>query len=319
MKDCPTASTGFVPVAVETLRNLSDVSFDLYVASDNRGMRLYRSQNVALQTADIDHLLARGVRTLYTTQAMASDYGRHLRERVMSNPELPIADRYAALTAAARTTFNDAMRSEDVGELTGAAEELSGQIVDLLSQPKVLLLDLIGVMLHDFSTFDHATHVSTYCVLLAKQLGISSPEALNEIAQGGLLHDIAKIYVSDQTLQKPGRLSADEERSMRQHPRRGFEELAPRSEMRWGSLMMVYQHHESCDGTGYPVGIVGEEIHPWGRMCAVADVFDALLRDRAYRRGCPVEEVADYLQRQAGQGFDEEMVRCWIKTLSNKP
>ena len=72
--------------------------------------------------------------------------------------------------------------------------------------------------------------------------------------------------------------------------------------------MMVYQHHERLDGSGYPAGITGEEMHPWARICAVADVFDALTCQRPYRRAVPLSEACDYLQKHAGKWFDAEAV-----------
>jgi HD-GYP domain-containing protein (c-di-GMP phosphodiesterase class II) len=79
--------------------------------------------------------------------------------------------------------------------------------------------------------------------------------------------------------------------------------------------MMIYQHHERYDGRGYPVGLVGKEIHEWGRICAVADVYDALTRDRPYRKGASTKDVLEYMDRESGRGFDEEICQCWIATL----
>ncbi len=98
---------------------------------------------------------------------------------------------------------------------------------------------------------------------------------------------------------------------IRDHPRCGFAELCLREEMSWGALMMVYQHHERCNGNGYPVGSVDEEIHPWAKICAIADVFDAMTSDRSYHSRAAVGEVLKYFHRQAGHGFDKEMVECW--------
>jgi HD-GYP domain-containing protein (c-di-GMP phosphodiesterase class II) len=96
---------------------------------------------------------------------------------------------------------------------------------------------------------------------------------------------------------------------------RGFEELCLRPDLGWGPLMMVYQHHERYDGRGYPAGLVGKEIHEWGRICAVADVYDALTRDRPYRKGADTKDVLEYMDRESGRSFDEEMCQCWIATL----
>jgi HD-GYP domain-containing protein (c-di-GMP phosphodiesterase class II) len=76
--------------------------------------------------------------------------------------------------------------------------------------------------------------------------------------------------------------------------------------------MMVYQHHERLDGSGYPAGITTDDIHPWAKICAVADVFDALTCQRPYRRPMPVKDVCLYLTKHAGTWFDRDIVTCWI-------
>jgi HD-GYP domain-containing protein (c-di-GMP phosphodiesterase class II) len=79
--------------------------------------------------------------------------------------------------------------------------------------------------------------------------------------------------------------------------------------------MMVYQHHERLDGSGYPTGAVGDDIHPWARICAVADVFDAMSSLRPYRRAVPLEDVCSHLRRFGGVRYDAEVVKCWTREL----
>jgi HD-GYP domain-containing protein (c-di-GMP phosphodiesterase class II) len=136
--------------------------------------------------------------------------------------------------------------------------------------------------------------------------------SLAELAAGALLHDIGKRHIPPHVLNKPGKLSDDEWELVREHPTSGFRELVARDDLTWPQLMMVYQHHERLDGSGYPAGIHGDEMHPWARYCAVVDVFDALTCQRPYRRAVPVPEVCDYLTKHAGVWFDAEAVACWV-------
>ena len=80
--------------------------------------------------------------------------------------------------------------------------------------------------------------------------------------------------------------------------------------------MMVYEHHERYDGRGYPAGLVGTEIHEWARLCAVADVYDALRRDRAYRKGASTKDILEYLDRESGRSFDDDICQAWIAALT---
>src|SRR6185436_6217778 len=104
--------------------------------------------------------------------------------------------------------FSQALRSGDVSHATAAADELGGQLAQLLNRNDLLLSDMVTVMLHDYSTYTHVTHVATYSVMLANRLGIRELTDLTEIAKGGLLHDIGKRFISLDILEKPGRLDA---------------------------------------------------------------------------------------------------------------
>jgi HD-GYP domain-containing protein (c-di-GMP phosphodiesterase class II) len=161
--------------------------------------------------------------------------------------------------------------------------------------------------------------VTVYCLLIAGQAGITDQGELAQIAGGALLHDIGKRHIPASVLNKSGRPTDEEWKLIREHPVSGFQELAERSDVSWGQLMMVYQHHEKLDGSGYPAGICGEEIHPWARICAVADVFDALTCQRPYRKAVPKADVCEHLSRHSGEWFEPELVTHWVHHVRNTP
>jgi HD-GYP domain-containing protein (c-di-GMP phosphodiesterase class II) len=112
-------------------------------------------------------------------------------------------------------------------------------------------------------------------------------------------------------LKKSSLLSPQERIIVAEHPRLGFEELCQASDLNRDQLLMVYHHHERIDGTGYPVGLVGDEIAWTAKLCAVVDVFDALTGRRPYRQRITTNQALEFLDRGAATQFDEEYVRCW--------
>jgi HD-GYP domain-containing protein (c-di-GMP phosphodiesterase class II) len=170
-------------------------------------------------------------------------------------------------------------------------------------------------MLHDYTTYAHATRVCTYALLIAKSVGIYDRQALLGIATGALLHDVGKLFVADTIVAKNYRLTPPERERMREHPTQGFLRLSKREDLSWGTLMMVYQHHERVDGCGYPVGLCQSEIHEWARICAIANDYDALMRDTAMRDTAAMRKVLHNLELQSGRSLDEEFTRCWIETI----
>ncbi|MFG0262632.1 MAG: HD-GYP domain-containing protein, partial [Novipirellula sp. JB048] len=131
------------------------------------------------------------------------------------------------------------------------------------------------------------------------------------ITTGGLLHDLGKLDIDERILNKPGRLDEGEFREVKRHPGLGFRKLAKRTDLTEGQLLMVYQHHERVAGHGYPVGCVGSEIHPWAKICAVVDVFEALTSHRPYRKPLSRIKALEVLEREGSASFDLEVLECW--------
>jgi putative nucleotidyltransferase with HDIG domain len=194
---------------------------------------------------------------------------------------------------------------------------LGDVIVDCLAEQRHLATDIYSVLHHDYSTFTHSTNVAFYAVLLARELGISRQD-YRRIAIGGLLHDIGKRHLQSNLINKPGGLTRQEYVEVQLHPRLGFEELATRSELNYGQLMMVYQHHERIDGSGYPTRVSGSEIHLWARLCSVVDAFEALTSDRPYRRSTSPQAAIEIMRRGAGTALDAELLTCWEGLVAGK-
>jgi HD-GYP domain-containing protein (c-di-GMP phosphodiesterase class II) len=140
---------------------------------------------------------------------------------------------------------------------------------------------------------------------------------LEQIAKGAMLHDLGKRFIPASILSKPAKLDREERAVIETHPLRGYEELCQRDDVTFEQLMMTYQHHEKWDGSGYPVGIARDEIHPWARMLAVVDVFDAMTGMRPYRKPATAQAAMDYIRQNAGTHFDPEVVECWDAAMSS--
>jgi PAS domain S-box-containing protein len=173
----------------------------------------------------------------------------------------------------------------------------------------VLALDL-----RDHETEGHTQRVTEMAVRLARELGCTDEEIL-QIRRGALLHDMGKMGIPDEILQKPGPLTEEEWIIMRRHPLYAYQMLAPIHYLN-ESLIIPYCHHERWDGSGYPQGLKGEEIPLFARLFAVVDVWDALSSDRPYRKRIPLKEVVEYLQHEAGRLFDPYIVEKFLPLIN---
>ena len=161
----------------------------------------------------------------------------------------------------------------------------------------------------DAETHGHSERVVTFSLRLGRELGLDR-EQQRALEFGSLLHDIGKIGVPDAILRKPAKLTEEEWVRMREHPQHG-QAILREIEFLRGAARVVGQHHEKWDGSGYPLGLRGEEIDMNARIFAVADAFDAMISDRVYRAGRPYEEAAEELERFAGRQFDPTVVAAF--------
>lgn len=197
------------------------------------------------------------------------------------------------------------------------------QLARLYQETHELFLGVINVVASAIDAKDpytqgHAQRVSEVSVAIAEELGLSQ-EDIYHIKIGGILHDVGKLGVPDAILKKQAGLSDDEFDEMKKHPVKGHEIMrqGELGRLLYAELPALLEHHERLDGSGYPQGLIGDQISQIGRIVAVADVFDALTSDRPYRPGAPADEALRYLQQGASKGFDAECVAALSRAWSN--
>ncbi len=163
-------------------------------------------------------------------------------------------------------------------------------------------------------TSGHSERVAEMGSRISKAMGFSEKDQ-ETLKRGGLLHDIGKIGISLSILDKPGRLTDEEYTEVKNHPEIGGKILEPIAAYQ-DILPLVVQHHEKFDGTGYPLGLRGEEIDARARILAVADVWDALVSDRPYREGWVHDRARSLIVEKAGQDFDPEVVKAFLVVIA---
>lgn len=165
-------------------------------------------------------------------------------------------------------------------------------------------------------TKSHSENVARYSVAIAKVMGLSLAqiELINKAAK---LHDIGKITLHDSVLLKPERLTAEEYEEIKLHPLKAEEILKPLDFLNV-AIELIRQHHEKYDGSGYPFGMKGEQIHLGARIMAVADAFDAMTSGRSYKeRSLSKEEAAEEVKNNAGGQFDPKVVDAFLRVLDS--
>jgi response regulator RpfG family c-di-GMP phosphodiesterase len=166
-------------------------------------------------------------------------------------------------------------------------------------------------------TGDHVKRVAEYSKLLALKHGLSLEEA-EQIKMASPMHDIGKVGIADNILNKPGKLTDEEFEIMKTHAELGHEMLkGSQQQLLKTAAIISMEHHEKWDGSGYPKGLKGEEIHLYGRITAIADVFDALGHDRVYKKAWPLEKILDLFKEGRGKHFDPTLIDIFMNNLND--
>ncbi|HYK72487.1 MAG TPA: HD-GYP domain-containing protein [Pseudoneobacillus sp.] len=188
---------------------------------------------------------------------------------------------------------------------------------ELKSNPNLLTL-LSDVYTYDNYIFTHSLNVTMYTLALGLELELSVKE-LEMLGLGAILHDVGKIKIPEEILFKPGRLTEEEYEKVKMHTEDGYHILKKVQTLPLLVAHCAYQHHERLNGSGYPRGIGGEDIHLYGKIIAVADVFDAVTSNRVYRNAMLPHEGLEILYAGSGDLFDPKIVEAFRKAIAIYP
>lgn len=207
-----------------------------------------------------------------------------------------------------------ALRKMDID----AALDVAGEITDELSANGEISVNLVSLRTNSDYTYKHSINVAILSVLTGIGIGLKK-SMLNELAASGLLHDIGKINIPIETLEKAGPLTEEEYELMKKHSSFGYEKIKDNITISSKTKMGVYMHHENVDGTGYPLGLRGDQIYMFAKIIHIADVYDAITSERAYKKAQSPNEAIEFLMKNAGSMFQPEYVKAFITYIPVYP
>ena len=150
-------------------------------------------------------------------------------------------------------------------------------------------------------------------IALAKSLfKDSTNHDMRALGVGFFLHDVGKVGIDPSIITKPGKLTSDEMQEMKRHPSLGYKLLHETRQLTEEAKTIVLQHHERIDGSGYPKGLCGGDIHVYGRICSIADVYDALTSDRPYRKRMPPFTALKIMQDEMIHHFQKDLFQKFV-------
>lgn len=197
-------------------------------------------------------------------------------------------------------------------------ENTTGKLIDELNGHKDILINIADIKMYDDYTFHHSLSVAIMAIAIGIELGLDRKQ-LNELGTAGLLHDIGKLSVPIEIINKKGRLTDDEFAQVKLHPVYAAQHLKARQLVSEDCYLGIIAHHEKYDGTGYPFKLAGDRIPFYARILAIADVYDALTSHRPYRTPSPPNEAIEYIMGGTGTHFDPEIVPAFLRKVAPYP
>ncbi len=305
---------GYIPVDPASLGECR-LPMDLYLRHGPAGAPvLYRAAGIEFTPDAAARLEEAGVSSVYV---LASDHGVYRKmlgdrlSRLLNDPGADPKVQAEQTHAVCTGLVEDVLASPSEPEAVEAVGEISRHLAQWATQREDAFTHLMKMWAHDYYTAAHMVNVSVGCGLLFKELRPRDRESLPAIIQGGLLHDIGKRAIPAAVLNKVGKLTPKEWQLVRAHPRLAHEELREHPGISPIVLEMARDHHERLDGRGYPNELPREKIGFAARVCAVADVYDALTSNRRYRKALTPRQALALMAEGVGSHFDPGILAAW--------
>lgn len=313
---------GFLPLPLKRvpIGALEGIETYLRCREGVEAFTLYSTASQALKEEDRSRLLESGVEFLYIRMADHDRFRRQVDQKlveVVSDPALAASERSALLYDTAVEMIDELLRDGKLPDRMPAVTRVCRAVTTFVMNEPEAFSHLFAASRHDFYTATHMVNVATWMVPLAYALGYRDGPVLEQVCEAGLVHDIGKMYVPEEVLNKRERLTDEEWGQIRMHPQLGYEHLRQCADVSSTALTVTLQHHERLDGSGYPARLKGDAIHPMSRICAVVDSFDAMTAFRPFKRmTMGVVDAITTLRREAPARYELRVVQVLQELLN---
>ncbi len=208
----------------------------------------------------------------------------------------------------------NSINKSDYGNIASVVSEMLDQIL----VDKNILINMIDLKTFDDYTFAHSVNVGVISMSIGAHMNMNRL-TLSKLGIAAFMHDLGKLYIPKEILNKPGKLTDDEMQIMKTHSKEGYLHITNKIQISDDIKQAVLDHHERPDGTGYPIGKRDNQITRMGSIISIADVYDALTSDRPYRKGKSPSESIEYIMANVNSQFSEKIVNVFLKRIAPYP
>lgn len=246
---------------------------------------------------------------------------REYVESFLTSPEiaskLPMEQRIETIRKSAMVVVDDLFQNPSP-ENINRSKKVVGSFVHLLMKDPNAYLHLAKLSSHDPYTLQHSVGAAVHSIILARKMGVRDEKDLFEVGLGGLLHDLGKVHVRTEVINKKGPLDEAEWEEMRQHSSAGYELIKDNPNIPERSKRAVLEHHEDKNGTGYPKGLRGHEVDVYSKIVCICDIFNALTTDRTYSKARAPFDAFQLIREKLHHRVDEELFTQLVLVYGGK-
>jgi putative nucleotidyltransferase with HDIG domain len=258
-------------------------------------------------------------KSLFIDKRDATYFQSYMEENIgsiLKDTSKPVLEKSQAVFAVSSNLVQDLLNEPKAASINKMKDLVDDQMGFVMSNPGAVQ-SLMSITEHDYYTYTHSVNVAIYLVGLGEQMKLTSEE-IQMLSLGGMLHDLGKAKISLDIINSTGKLTDEEFDEMQKHPEYGVELLAKIDEVSKvpkKCFFAISDHHEKFCGGGYPKGCAGEDIHLFGRMTKVCDVFDALSTKRSYKAAMSSFDSLKLMKDKMGHEFDPDIFDEFLKLM----
>jgi len=309
-------AANLLPIDVDSLFLGGSCPCDLFRRLQGGEYVLFAAQGHEFDGDSRIRLKQFGTEVLYIRREAATSYSRFLKEsltRLIRNPSISAAAKAQAVQVACREVLRR-ICEEPRAAFVSQASEIIAPTVELIVASDEAARHLVRLTSFDHATYVHSTNVGIFALALARLFFGADPQHdLHRLGAGFFLHDLGKCLVPLEILNKPGALTAAERQIMNRHVEDGFRLLEESHMLTDEVRTIVLQHHERDNGSGYPYGMTGPDIHPYARICRLADIYEALTSNRPYHTRRSTFEALKFMRETVVADVDEQLFGHFVR------
>ena len=315
----------YYAISLHSLRINTTTDFDMYMKrpgpDGNDSYVLYRKRSIPFTEQVRATLTEHGTEELHIDTSDRKEYQIYLEKNldaIIADETVPVEKKSEIAYTCATGLVEELIENPRSGEHIQRSKGIITNLTDYMLTESGAFFSLMATTSFDYYTYTHSVNVAVFGIALANRLDCFSPAEINTMGSGLMLHDVGKGLIDKKILNKPGKLDKREWAIIKEHPINGAKMLKESGQVGKDELIVVVSHHEKLDGSGYPHGLKGDEIHPYARIAALADIFDALTTKRSYKEAANSFPALKIMRDEMAIGLDQDLFQEFVQLMAGE-